>query len=310
LIFSSVPASEDTDEEELAADESTQLAIIHSFDDQLRPSSPPDNQLPVNQSPLHHAGDGGGPNSNSRVQRGSRTAAAADLNLLALIDTPPHKDKARDEGQGQFKQAALVKQLNHKECCRNCCYLKNERHVSHSRVQAFLRQHRRSAVSQGGGRRGRKPSVGGGERRGTQRTREGMKTAANGRGTHEDEEEREGNRQRRRHDAMESDGQQRADSAERSRSGERSRRPDDDDEESSGSEDEGNDLVYRPVCREWQKTQCDKFEITLVQATSVRHGSQSQPMRSTSSPVTTPVDGDGNCLFRTLAHILCGDQVS
>ena len=76
------------------------------------------------------------------------------------------------------------------------------------------------------------------------------------------------------------------------------------------ADDENDEVEYHPVCREWQKIKCDMIGLELVTANSVRHGLQPQMMHSKTVPHTENMQGDGNCLFRALSHIVCGDQVS
>jgi hypothetical protein len=67
-------------------------------------------------------------------------------------------------------------------------------------------------------------------------------------------------------------------------------------------------LEYRPVCREWQKAKSYQFEVDLVKPNSICHGTKPRYIPSTAMPDTVSIKGDGNCLFRSLSFVICGDQ--
>ena len=80
-------------------------------------------------------------------------------------------------------------------------------------------------------------------------------------------------------------------------------------EEVTSSEKEHDVVEYRPVCLEWQKLHINMFDIDFLQEKSVLHGQKVQYMHSTAMPATVSVLGDGNCLYRSLSYIICGNQI-
>ena len=59
---------------------------------------------------------------------------------------------------------------------------------------------------------------------------------------------------------------------------------------------------------QWQQNACTTLRMTFKRQNSVSPGSPTHPLTPPSSSKT--IIGDGNCLFRSFAYIICGNQNS
>ena len=60
---------------------------------------------------------------------------------------------------------------------------------------------------------------------------------------------------------------------------------------------------------EWQQEMCGRFNLTLKRKSRYSHLNPPSPISIDHEPQkTTRIRGDGNCFFRTVSHIVSGDQ--
>ena len=68
---------------------------------------------------------------------------------------------------------------------------------------------------------------------------------------------------------------------------------------------------FKPVCTEWQQEMCGRFNfnLTLKRKSRYSHLNPPSPISIDHEPQKTiRIRGDGNCFFRTVSHIVSGDQ--
>ena len=66
---------------------------------------------------------------------------------------------------------------------------------------------------------------------------------------------------------------------------------------------------FKPVCTEWQQEMCGRFNLTLKRKSRYSHLNPPSPISIDHEPQkTTRIRDDGNCFFRTVSHIVSGDQ--
>uniref|UniRef100_A0A1X7V5P1 OTU domain-containing protein n=1 Tax=Amphimedon queenslandica TaxID=400682 RepID=A0A1X7V5P1_AMPQE len=66
--------------------------------------------------------------------------------------------------------------------------------------------------------------------------------------------------------------------------------------------------VYNPVGIDWQREMCLKLGLRFYAHNGVRHRGSDVQLRCPNIQTCIPIRGDGNCFFRSISHIITGNQ--
>lgn len=69
-------------------------------------------------------------------------------------------------------------------------------------------------------------------------------------------------------------------------------------------------LTFTPVCEDWQKFHSSQLKLEYVCSNGINHGLGTRTIGISQPLKTSPIESDGNCLFRAFSHILTGSQES